>query len=150
MRQFAFVLCWLLVTALRGAIGSVEAPTATKPGNAVHPQVQVTQKPVNTGFRATRLGADMRSEDADRTVSTRCCCRRRLIHVHTPTSQISFDRIVNCDLKFGEVGGGRPGIPIYPPTRTDWHPRTTPVTLCNITLHDCRWKLNFKWESSYS
>src|SRR5580704_11556463 len=121
MRQFAFVLCWLLVTALRAAIGSVETLTATKPGDAVHPQAQVTQKPANTGFRATRLGAGMRSEDADRTVATKGCYRRRLIHVLT-TSQTSFDRIANCDLKFGEVGGGgRPEIRMHPPTRTDWH-----------------------------
>jgi hypothetical protein len=63
MRPIIFLLCLLLVAALRGVIGSDDAPTTTEQNDAILSKTHVTLEAVNTGCNATPDGASIRTED---------------------------------------------------------------------------------------
>jgi hypothetical protein len=64
MSRLTFLLCLLMVAALRWIIGSAEALIITEQHEAVLPTPDLTLEAVNIGFKASLVAASIRAEDA--------------------------------------------------------------------------------------
>ena len=105
MRRLTFLLCLLVVAALRWIIGSATVPTTVEQNEAMLPKSDVTLEAVNTGFRPSLVAASICAQDtvwiADELPSTAMDLR-----AHSTTTNLSRSNR-RMELEFIENVAGR-------------------------------------------